>query len=707
MSLGFFRKILIIFFLNSSELEVGELQHVFLFGLFEAMSAIEMMDPKMDAGMKRLEEPAPMTFERAVETNFIKLEEISYADLIGLIDAMYSCLISWLEGHSLAQTVLTCLYLHKVDAIKDKTMHAICCAILKLIDLILKQIVVVKVYEEEDFQYSTYGFDLCTGMQHTDVLMMLKKAEDELIRISKQTEEPPEVILGVNARLRFTRFFLQVLTILEPKMGSETTEAEMNEITKLLSAAMELIPLIRRTIPLGTPTDAPESDAPCRIGFSLMVNQRLLPPTFPRFTKFRDRTSCIHFLEELVQRLKLAARVIHCHTYHSALTFFLDFSKRAGHCLLSRSVLQHLYFRDAPYSNKVFGRIQIDEMLRDSIRDFIAPAVLVPEHPLSNDQKARGCVKAFLFFNHAPFSSFLEICGYNRARQRDKLAKLLDSFANLQEEAEKVDAYFYKALKETETPQHLACFGTWVLYYTLRAMSLYLLSGLELELYSIHEYSYIFWYLYEFLFGWLVSSLTRAEWYLEASDSSSSSTKKTSSGGTGTGTGGSGTGKNKNSKSKNKKIRYHTVEIMYNQALQNMCGGYYKCLAGFLKEERIPQPLPMFNNERVRYEHRFLPFADLTTPPPMPYYEFKRMEHQLLKAHAADLFAAAAKHFHQARTILETIPNPDAEMNDILKVAKFNFVVMNLLANGHKKDSKVTPEFDFSIHKYYPIIKQQ
>lgn len=33
------------------ELELGELLHDNLFGLFEAMSAIEMMDPKMDAGM--------------------------------------------------------------------------------------------------------------------------------------------------------------------------------------------------------------------------------------------------------------------------------------------------------------------------------------------------------------------------------------------------------------------------------------------------------------------------------------------------------------------------------------------------------------------------------------------------------------------------------------------------------------------------------
>lgn len=36
---------------NILDLQLGELLHDELFGLFEAMSAIEMMDPKMDAGM--------------------------------------------------------------------------------------------------------------------------------------------------------------------------------------------------------------------------------------------------------------------------------------------------------------------------------------------------------------------------------------------------------------------------------------------------------------------------------------------------------------------------------------------------------------------------------------------------------------------------------------------------------------------------------
>lgn len=52
----------------SLELELGELiHHQKLFGLFEAMSAIEMMDPKMDAGMCCNKNAAPLTYDVAVQ----------------------------------------------------------------------------------------------------------------------------------------------------------------------------------------------------------------------------------------------------------------------------------------------------------------------------------------------------------------------------------------------------------------------------------------------------------------------------------------------------------------------------------------------------------------------------------------------------------------------------------------------------------------
>lgn len=55
--------------------------------------------------------------------------------------------------------------------------------------------------------------------------------------------------------------------------------------------------------------------------------------------------------------------------------------------------------------------------------------------------------------------------------------------------------------------------------------------------------------------------------------------------------------------------------------------------------------------------------------------------------------------------ILENIFNLDYEVNRILKVVKFNFVVMKLLVGGYKKEFKVFFEFDFFVYKYFFVVK--
>lgn len=65
------------FFQSVQELELGELLHFEMFGLFEAMSAIEMMDKKMDIGMvDGKEKNVPLTFEVAVKVSLIFVAQI-------------------------------------------------------------------------------------------------------------------------------------------------------------------------------------------------------------------------------------------------------------------------------------------------------------------------------------------------------------------------------------------------------------------------------------------------------------------------------------------------------------------------------------------------------------------------------------------------------------------------------------------------------
>lgn len=57
-------------------------------------------------------------------------------ELVGIMDCIFGCLVTWLEGHSAAQTILTCLYLHKPMTIEDRALRAFCVLTLKLVALI-------------------------------------------------------------------------------------------------------------------------------------------------------------------------------------------------------------------------------------------------------------------------------------------------------------------------------------------------------------------------------------------------------------------------------------------------------------------------------------------------------------------------------------------------------------------------------------------
>jgi hypothetical protein len=94
----------------------------------------------------------------------------------------------------------------------------------------------------------------------------------------------------------------------------------------------------------------------------------------------------------------------------------------------------------------------------------------------------------------------------------------------------------------------------------------YVLSGFELELYAVHEFSYIYWYLYEFLYAWLLSAYARADAYILEGETAANSDKS-----------GKKSGKNKQ-KSQKTKSKAYTKELMLLQAEQNLAGGYFKVL---------------------------------------------------------------------------------------------------------------------------------
>ena len=54
-----------------------------------------------------------------------------------------------------------------------------------------------------------------------------------------------------------------------------------------------------------------------------------------------------------------------------------------------------------------------------------------------------------------------------------------------------------------------------------------------------------------------------------------------------------------------------------------MAAGCFKVILGFFMDGKMKAPDFEYDNEAVRYEHRFSPFITVTTPPFAPYKQFQ------------------------------------------------------------------------------------
>ena len=506
-----------------------------------------------------------------------------------------------------------------------------------------------------------------------------KESEKELSEEEAKKASQHEEAGALLSRIRFLRLFYLGLGCL---FRLETQEGQ-----KYLSAAKEQLINALTTLHLGTQPPKGKN----LVGFEPFANQRLLPPTFPRYTEIKGRASAFAYLQSLVDRLlNVAINVVsQSQSFHTALHFFVEFSASTP-CVLSRSTAQILYqplqvFHASGNTNIAkFARgggmsnlpMSFQDQLRDSCKFFLAPPVLTMFNtPPYNAKAIREYVDGFFSQCCRPMCMLVQTFGHNRARQRDKIPNLLEELAIVQEEADKLDTMLNAIISSGTVPgagsivggsasndstsganskenpnNNMLYLSTWLLYHVLRLMIRYILSGFELELFSVHEYPYMYWYLYELLYPWLTTCLHRAdsclleyEGILEAQQKAEKSEKH----------GKQNKKKAKNNK-KNKSVRPHAREITLYQGYAAMCAGYFKLLVGLKKDKKILIPSESFDNESVRYEHRFAPFGNLLTPPSMPYNQFMEVYLHTARSDSNTVYLMAARDFGRARQFFET-----------------------------------------------------
>jgi hypothetical protein len=245
-------------------LPLGEVVRDKDFTLFEAMTALELMDPKMDGGMsiknhfhEQKQGNRILTLKQLIEKNLLKIRKFTSIELIHLFDQLLSTFHMWLDGHSLALTLFTCVYLHDISIIDDYHLRTICYTFIKLIDYIRERILLkAGLFEEEDFSGTlTYNFPFYRDtMKDQTCLTDLKKCEDELNKRLRSLKHENDLNqLEINStqqliyRIKFLRLFFS-LTLRFNEANEKTGEQtylNSEEIAKYLKQIDELLQLIR------------------------------------------------------------------------------------------------------------------------------------------------------------------------------------------------------------------------------------------------------------------------------------------------------------------------------------------------------------------------------------------------------------------------------------------------------------------------------
>jgi len=731
------------------KLDLGELIKPESFTLLEAMSAIELMDPKMDSGMilsKTTREI--LSFDQAIKSMKVKIVNLELPELLGIIDDTYACIATWLDGHSISQTIMTNLYLHDTEKIEDRCLRVYCQSALKLVEIMDRMVGLVYCIEEEDFVLNSNKFKLAYHLSDQKVLnalgelcLLYEKSYNDIDKAgatncskqkmtnpsNRQQQQQPSQDLGISfdkshksslegliTRLKFTHSLLSCFininkSLLKDRIVITTDhsiQVQAQRITKSvyattsscdenLEGCLRLLVKWKETIDLGLqPTTKEdghlEGDYPTIMGFDPLINYKLLPPAYPRCMTIKSRPDTLDYLKNLLVKLRRCIAI--SNEFNQSRSFIKrveaveNFTKYFApkSCVISRSFLQKLYvpIRATPL---------LKEEILQSMVDFCEPAV---ESLRSNEAKFMA-LDEFLEESAKLFFQIVTTYGHNPARQYEKFTEIIQSFRNLQ----------YSSFLLSEALDSMMTYS-WTTYYFMKFCIKYVLSGLELELFSPHEYPYVFWYLDEVLLRNEREQLEMGK-KLALSTCEKAMTNEISANNKTNSVHNNGKQNSKRTKTKVKKKLskldnmvelFHDRNLLLNEALGDLTHGLFLLTFALKKQGIIKMPSFEFTNEGICFEHRF----NLITGGSSVYNSYLQFTSSFLLCEQPKvIYREASARFSKAKKLFERCENQE----NCLAVSRANDIVANILYMNPDAFANRQVEFCFDKHPSLPIIK--
>ncbi|CAL5438957.1 unnamed protein product [Camellia sinensis] len=687
------------------ELRDGELIHGENFNLFAAMSALEIMDPKMDSGIvcryysvdEAIENgaaPVPLSMDRTVDVQCT----------IDIMDHLLACEATWHKGHSLAQTVFSCIYLLRPDITASHALlHSYCKVIRATCNAVVSVVSDARTHEEEDLFTMTYGLPL-KGDGDEKCLSLLHAVEETISRQLRACKAPlskKRVVEGCTAyvsadieplqtnpdleegyckallcRIRFRKHFNHVLTSMKRAQGRGLELARkhiascLSELECILKSLEFLMSNACGTCGDGIGDKTTASG--CQpIGFDATLNCRLSAPTPPRAIKILSWKKAVEYFQKLLHDLDIICSYSLDPLFEGVLRFVVEFQKFKPD-LVARAHLQLLLVQDG----KLYGR--------DPIFAVISKAAALPEVSKNHDiQKNEVLVQLGQLV-----ISLLKIICTNAAWQRRKLGKILQDWRVIYIQLELSFRKEFGEISSTSIDENLCMkiskhILVWVEEQTYWIASRFLVLGFELELYSPGEYCMVYWYIY------VVCIKLAEKTHLKMLTSNETGKRK---------------GKKKKDAVKDLAKDYQIPPIvLLLQCHIYLAEGLTMMLAALRNEHKVFPSAGQFNTEHERFIQHFELLQKASIPDHISYLSFKESTtHARLSTLVThNCFKDAQKIAKELRNSFSHDPERMAELRRIEQVAEHNGVALNLISRLGTLDPSLKVYFEFIHHPYF------
>ncbi|XP_020673871.1 N-alpha-acetyltransferase 35, NatC auxiliary subunit isoform X1 [Dendrobium catenatum] len=683
-----------------NDLHDGELIHGENFNLFAAMSALEIMDPKMDSGMERngfhsIEEaiesgaaPIPLSLDRTVDVQ----------RCIDVMDHLLSCETTWHRGHSLAQTVFSCIYLLRIErTATHPLLHSYCRIMRSTCDVVITAVSDARTHEEEDFFTTAYSLPL-KGDGDEKCLSLLNSVEETVSRQLRackaqasrkklcddigSLQTNPDLEEGycraVLCRLRFRKHFYHALVCMrKPKgRGLELAKKHVMSCLSELGSMSKSVEFLRSNA--GGPSDG---EIECRttasgkqpFGFDANINSRLSAPTPPRAIQLLSWKQAIEFFEKLLNDLDAIFSLPLDLSLENILQFLVQFQKSQPD-LVARAHLQLLLVQDG----KLYGKYPFHVV--------ISRALVLPEG--TSDQAFQE--NEFVVQLGQLTINLIKILCTNNAWQRRKLGKILQDWGVISIQLELAfRREFDETLKVSADEMLFTRLSkrllVWAEEKTYWIASRFLLLGFQLELYSPKEYCMVYWYMYIIFVNLLEKMQMRASYPVD------------------------------DSRRKGKKKRDIAKDVGLESGVCAMCmllqcyiyisEGLTMMLAALHNERQNFKISSPFNSEHERFIQHFELLQRANVPPHISYHLFMEST-----THVRISNVVKHNYFREVQRILASLrgsfagdSNKLLELHQLEQVIEHNRIALSVIDQVGASDPSLEIRFEFQHHPFFPV----